>query len=80
MSPQAQELMRHAYRARSAGDLHAAAQAYQQLATLGAMTAKSWAEYADVAAALNGGKLEGVPERYIDAALVLDPAAKWRPG
>jgi cytochrome c-type biogenesis protein CcmH len=37
------------------------------------MTAQNWAEYADAAAALNGGKLQGDAEQYIDAALALDP-------
>jgi cytochrome c-type biogenesis protein CcmH len=37
------------------------------------MTADTWADYADVTASLNGNSLVGAPEKYLQAALSLDP-------
>jgi cytochrome c-type biogenesis protein CcmH len=37
------------------------------------MTADTWADYADVTASLNGNSLVGAPEKYLQAALNLDP-------
>lgn len=45
---------------------------YAEAARLGAMTADSWADYADAQASLVG-KLAGEPEKAIARALVLDP-------
>ena len=48
-----------------------------------AMTADTWADYADVAAGLNGNSLIGEPEKYLLAALNLDPQhpkALWLEG
>ncbi len=73
-SPQVTELINRAERARKARDYSAAAAVYRQLAARGGMSAQTWADYADVAASLNGDKLTGEPERYIDAALAIDPA------
>ncbi len=47
------------------------------------MTADTWADYADTAAALNGNSLVGAPEKYLQAALNLDPRhpkALWLKG
>jgi cytochrome c-type biogenesis protein CcmH/NrfG len=46
--------------------------AYAEAATLGAMTADAWADYADAQASLAGG-LAGEPEKAIARALELDP-------
>jgi cytochrome c-type biogenesis protein CcmH/NrfG len=48
--------------------------ALQQLIALHAMTAQTWADYADVLASLNGGSLAGGAGEAIDKALALDPA------
>ena len=46
--------------------------AYAEAARLGAMTADSWADYADAQASL-AGRLAGEPEKAIARALELDP-------
>lgn len=46
--------------------------AYAEAARLGAMTADSWADYADAQASLNG-RLAGEPEQAIARALEIDP-------
>jgi cytochrome c-type biogenesis protein CcmH/NrfG len=46
--------------------------AYAEAARLGAMTADSWADYADAQASL-AGRLDGEPEKAIANALQLDP-------
>ena len=46
--------------------------AYYEAARLGAMTADSWADYADAQASL-AGRLDGEPEKAIARALQLDP-------
>lgn len=54
--------------------------AFERLIALKAMTADSWADYADVLATLAGGSLAGEPARAIDRALALDarhPKALW---
>ncbi len=58
---------------RSQQDYKGAAAIYAALAARGAMTADSWADYADVAASLNDGKLAGEPARFIEEALRQDP-------
>jgi cytochrome c-type biogenesis protein CcmH/NrfG len=72
-SAQVRELISRADSARKARDYAAAAAAYQQLATRGGMTAQTWADYADISASLNGDRLAGPAERYVDAALAIDP-------
>ena len=82
-SAAARKLIASAEAARSRRDLAAAAAAYRQLATMQQMTADTWADYADVAAALNGNSLLGEPEKYLQAALSLDPQhpkALWLEG
>jgi cytochrome c-type biogenesis protein CcmH len=69
----AQKLLSAAARARAIGDYAAAKTLYEQLVATGQMNAQSWADYADVVASLNGGKLHGLPQQYIDDALQLDP-------
>jgi tetratricopeptide (TPR) repeat protein len=49
-----------------------ACELYAALVKRGAMTADTWADYADAQAALTGG-LTGEPARSIEAALALDP-------
>ena len=54
--------------------------AYARLVDLRAMSAQSWADYADVLGSLAGGSLEGEAGRAIDNALALDaanPKALW---
>ncbi|HEX8782345.1 MAG TPA: hypothetical protein VF764_03185 [Steroidobacteraceae bacterium] len=54
--------------------------AYVRLVDLRAMSAQSWADYADVLGSLAGGSLEGEAGRAIDNAVALDganPKALW---
>lgn len=69
----AQQLLRAADQARTTRNYAAAKSSYDQLVALGQMSAQSWADYADVTASLNGAKLDGPPQRYIEMALRLDP-------
>lgn len=69
----ARELVSQANAARRARSFATARQAYVKLAARGAMTADTWADYADVTASLQGGSLAGEPEKHIAAALQLDP-------
>ena len=59
---------------RSQRDNAGARDALQQLIALHAMTAQTWADYADVLASLNGNSLAGGAGEAIDKALALDPA------
>jgi cytochrome c-type biogenesis protein CcmH len=70
---QALRLLSVADKALAAHNYPAAQTAYERVAALGQMSAQSWADFADVAASLNGEHLEGVPQQYIEAALRLDP-------
>ena len=82
-SAAARTLIARADAARGRRDLAAAAADYRQLAAMQAMTAGTWADYADVAAGLNGNSLVGEPEKYLQAALSLDPQhpkALWLEG
>jgi cytochrome c-type biogenesis protein CcmH/NrfG len=57
-----------------------AASIYAGLAARGQMNADGWADYADAAATLQGGKLAGQPETFIANALAqnpLHPKALW---
>ena len=57
-----------------------AAAIYARLAARGQMNSDGWADYADTAASLQGGKLAGQPETFIANALAqnpLHPKALW---
>jgi cytochrome c-type biogenesis protein CcmH len=57
-----------------------AAAIYARLAARGQMNSDGWADYADAAATLQGGKLAGQPETFIANALAqnpLHPKALW---
>jgi len=54
-------------------DLGAARAAYEKLISLHAMTAQSWADYADVVGTLAGGSLRGDAGHAIDESLALEP-------
>jgi len=73
MQRRVEALLSDADRARAAHDYSAAKSAYDQVVTLGRMSAQSWADYADVAASLDGGHWDAAAQRYIEAALALDP-------
>jgi cytochrome c-type biogenesis protein CcmH len=65
---------------RSQRDYAGARTAYLKLVELHAMSAQSWADYADVLGSLAGGSLAGEAGRAIDSALALDaanPKALW---
>jgi cytochrome c-type biogenesis protein CcmH len=83
LSAAARKLIADAAAARGRRDLTAASADYQELVAMHAMTADTWADYADVAAGLNGNSLVGEPEKYLQAALNLDPQhakALWLQG
>jgi cytochrome c-type biogenesis protein CcmH/NrfG len=73
LSGAARKLIASADAARSKHDFTAAHEDYRQLVGMREMTADTWADYADVAASLNGNSLVGEPEQYLQAALNLDP-------
>jgi cytochrome c-type biogenesis protein CcmH len=61
-------------------DYAGARSAYQKVVDLRAMSAQSWADYADVLGSLAGGSLAGDAGHAIDSALALDsanPKALW---
>jgi cytochrome c-type biogenesis protein CcmH len=58
---------------RSERDYGGARSAYLKVLELRAMSAQSWADYADVLGSLAGGSLTGEAGRAIDSALALDP-------
>jgi cytochrome c-type biogenesis protein CcmH len=65
---------------RSQRDYAGARTAYLKAVELHAMSAQSWADYADVLGSLAGGSLEGDAGHAIDTALALDasnPKALW---
>jgi cytochrome c-type biogenesis protein CcmH len=57
---------------RTQRDVPGALAAYKQVIALKAMTAPSWADYADTLASSNGGSLSGAAGAAIDQALALD--------
>src|SRR5262252_4667265 len=59
---------------RTERDYAAARNAYRKVVDLHAMSAQSWADYADVLGSLAGGSLSGEAGRAIDSALAMDPA------
>jgi cytochrome c-type biogenesis protein CcmH len=79
----ARKLLDQANSARQARKYAEARDLYARLAARGAMNADAWADYADVSASLNGGRLAGEPEKFISEALALDPQhtkALWLQG
>lgn len=82
-SAAARKLTASANAARRQRDFAAASADYRRLIAMQEMTADTWADYADTAAALNGNSLVGAPEKYLQAALNLDPRhpkALWLKG
>lgn len=76
-------LLAQADAARRKRDFKEADRIFGRLAAREQMTAQSWADYADVAASLNGDSLNGKPMEYVRRALQLDPAqpkALWLQG
>jgi cytochrome c-type biogenesis protein CcmH/NrfG len=69
----AQPSLDRAHQAMRTGNYAAAKSSYEQLVALGQMSAQDWADYADVLASLNGGELDGLALRCIEAALALEP-------
>jgi cytochrome c-type biogenesis protein CcmH len=59
---------------RAQRDFPGARAAYEQVISLKAMTAQSWADYADTVASVSGGALTGEAGQAIDNALALDPS------
>ena len=59
---------------RTKRDYAGARNAYRKAVDLHAMSAQSWADYADVLGSLAGGSLSGEAGRAIDSALAMDPA------
>jgi cytochrome c-type biogenesis protein CcmH len=59
---------------RTERDYAGARNAYRKVVDLHAMSAQSWADYADVLGSLAGGSLSGEAGRAIDSALAMDPA------
>jgi cytochrome c-type biogenesis protein CcmH len=59
---------------RAQHDNAGARDALEQVIAFNAMTAQTWADYADVRASLAGGSLEGAAGTAIDQALALDPS------
>jgi len=57
---------------RTQRDFPGALAAYKQVITLKAMTAQSWADYADTLASSSGGSLSGAAGAAVDQALALD--------
>jgi len=83
LSAAARNLIASADAARHKSDFAAASADYEQLVRMQEMTADTWADYADVTASLNGNSLVGEPEKYLQAALSLNPQhakALWLEG
>lgn len=73
VSPQAAALLTQAEKARFAHDYKNALDLYAKAAKLDALNADAWANYADAAASLTGGRLDGAPSQYLARALRIDP-------
>ena len=72
-SAAARKLILSADAARRKNDFTAASADYRQLVDMHEMTADTLADYADATASLNGNSLVGAPEKYLQAALNLNP-------
>jgi cytochrome c-type biogenesis protein CcmH/NrfG len=70
--PEAKRLLAGAEQYRRKRDFRQACDAYAAVVALGAMTADTWADYADAQASL-AGRLSGAPEKAIEKALAIDP-------
>ncbi|MBS0387319.1 MAG: hypothetical protein JSR15_02475 [Proteobacteria bacterium] len=73
LSAEGARLVAEANAARNKRDFAAASDRYAKLVARHEMNADTWADYADVAATLNGRSLQGKPADYIANALRLDP-------
>jgi len=73
LSSESLQLLAKANSARQNKQMKQAAAIYAELAARGQMNADSWADFADVAASVKGGKLAGEPESYIAKSLALNP-------
>ncbi len=73
LSPQAQSVLAQARTLRLQRKYDEAGAAYESAISLNAMTADSWADYADVLASKNNGKLASASAQAINRALALDP-------
>ena len=73
LSPAATRQAAAAEAARGKRDFAKASAIYAELAARHEMNADTWANYADVAGALNGNSLAGQPATYVANALRLDP-------
>jgi len=73
LSTESLQLLAKADSARQNKQMKQAAAIYAQLAARGQMNADSWADYADAAAAAQGGRLAGEPEIYVAKSLALNP-------
>jgi cytochrome c-type biogenesis protein CcmH/NrfG len=73
LTAESSKLLAQASAARRNKKFPAAVAIYSKLAATNQMSADSWADYADTAAALQGNKLAGAPSTYIAHALELDP-------
>ncbi|HEX3397440.1 MAG TPA: hypothetical protein VHS76_12130 [Steroidobacteraceae bacterium] len=73
LSAESLQLLSKADRARHDRKLPQALAIYARLAAAGQMNAQAWADYADVAATLQGGRITGDPDRFLAKALALDP-------
>jgi cytochrome c-type biogenesis protein CcmH/NrfG len=71
---QVQQLLSTADKDRATHDYSGAKSAYEQVVAFDQMSAQNWADFADVMASLNAGRLDGAPTQYIMAALKLNPA------
>lgn len=72
MQGETASLLARAEEHRRKRDFKQACELYADLARRGAMTADSWADYADAQASL-AGRIAGEPARAIEAALALEP-------
>ncbi len=73
LSAAAAKLVAAAGAARDKRDFATARDLYAKLASRNEMNADTWADYADVAASLNGRSLLGAPATYLGNALRLNP-------
>jgi tetratricopeptide (TPR) repeat protein len=73
LSAESLQLLSMADRARHDRKLPEALAIYVRLAAAGQMSAQAWADYADVAATMQSGRITGDSERFVANALALDP-------